>query len=149
MPKGIYPRTPTIDRFWEKVTKQENGCWEWTATIQNLGYGQFSVNGHLVLAHRFSFELANGDIPDGYELDHRCRNTKCVNPAHLEAVTHSENCKRGNGGLHTSIKNWAKTQCPHGHPYDEENTYYWKGQRHCRMCSTATLKKWRKKNARN
>ena len=146
MPTGIYPRTPAVDRFREKVEKQENGCWKWTATIQNLGYGQFSVNGHLVLAHRFSYELVNGTIPDGYELDHLCRNRSCVNPAHLEVVTHSENGKRGNSGLHTAMKNWAKTHCPQGHPYDEANTYYWRGQRKCRVCSKEAYKRWRDKN---
>lgn len=84
-----------IKQFWENVRKTE-GCWIWTGTL-NGKYGNFnlSIGGrNQVLAHRISFLLADGVIPKGFELDHLCRNTICVKPKHLEAVTHAENIRR-------------------------------------------------------
>jgi len=86
----------------------------------NFGYGQFSVP-FMMGAHRFSYQLLVGNIPEGLEIDHLCRNKICVNPAHLEAVTHLTNMRRGdhNRGRHHA----AKTHCPKGHEYTPENTY--------------------------
>ena len=111
----------------------ETGCWHWQGATQPRGYGTMPANGQKgILAHRFAYETFIGPIPDGHELDHLCRNRSCVNPAHLEPVTHSENVRRGNGAAF-----WRnKTQCPQGHPYDEENTYFdGRGYRRCRACS--------------
>jgi len=121
-------------RFWEKVTKNEgNGVWGWTGAIKNKGYGKLTLEGKGYLAHRVAYRLTKGKIGDGFELDHLCRNTRCVNPSHLDAVTHKENILRSKSPI---SENAAKTHCIYGHPYDESNTYYNpRGQRNCRECN--------------
>ena len=74
------------ERFWNKVNKTE-GCWLWTAALSH-GYGRFGKGG---AAHRLAWEDRNGPIPEGLVLDHLCRVPRCVNPEHLEPVTHREN----------------------------------------------------------
>src|SRR5207245_6492477 len=68
-------------------------CWPWRGTIQSKGYGH--LNGRLV--HRIVYELVHGPIPAGLTIDHLCRNRRCANPSHLEAVTMKENYDRGEG----------------------------------------------------
>jgi hypothetical protein len=86
--------TTLESRFWSKVTKTET-CWIWTGSDNAIGYGRISVDGRLHYAHRWSYEQARGPIPDGWVVDHLCRTPQCVNPSHLEAVTHHENNVRG------------------------------------------------------
>jgi hypothetical protein len=123
----------TEARFWAKVNVTPD-CWEWTAAlnVKEDGYGSFGGNGQIVLAHRFSYVLLVGPIPEGLTLDHLCRNRRCVNPDHLEPVTLRENILRGEG---LTAKNARKTHCPSGHPYSGENLYVSpKGDRRCRSC---------------
>ena len=125
---------PLMDRFLAKIEKQPNGCWKWTACTRKDGYGQLSCgpasDGH-ILAHRASYELHKGPIPEGLDLDHLCRNRWCVNPDHLEAVTRQVNCLRGE---HPSIQIHLSGRCQRGHEFNEENTYVYKGKRMCRVC---------------
>jgi hypothetical protein len=114
-------RTP-IERFEEKVERDpETGCWLWAACRNSAGYGKFGIDGRVVLAHRFSYEQHVGPIPDGLQLDHLCRVRCCVNPAHLEPVTGSENVRRGKAGEITKVRHAQKTHCPQGHAYTEDN----------------------------
>ncbi len=84
-----------VERFTSKYTVEPNtGCWLWTAHVVKGGYGRFR-DGRMVLAHRWSYEHFNGPIPAGEEVDHLCRVRSCVNPQHLEAVTHVINVNRG------------------------------------------------------
>ena len=81
-------------RFWAKVNKTDT-CWLWTASKNWGGYGSFRVNKKKVTAHRYSYEIYKGKIPNGLQLDHLCRNRACVNPEHHEPVTNRENVVRG------------------------------------------------------
>jgi hypothetical protein len=119
------------DRFWEKVDKTET-CWLWTGSLCSSGYGNFRDNRVLKPAHRYSYELITGPIPDGKQLDHTCHKNdgscsggvtcvhrRCVNPSHLDPVTSQENTDRGLSGSYQR----AKTHCPKNHEYTAENTY--------------------------
>lgn len=78
------------------VVDTETGCWNWTGSIaRKTGYGMYHRKSKCV--HRFYYERAKGLIPPGYEIDHLCRRRHCVNPDHLEAVTHTVNVRRGAG----------------------------------------------------
>ena len=125
------------DRFWSKVDKTDS-CWNWTGGTNGKGYGQFGINGKTKSVHRLSYEYTKGMIPKDLQIDHLCRNTLCVNPDHLEAVTHQENVQRGLSGFVNGIRQRVKTHCPQGHSYSKENTkirvYNNKPARHCKTC---------------
>ena len=145
------PRGSLADRTWAKVDK--NGpvptlrpdlgpCWIWTGKKDKKGYGWIRIGGAgtpKAPAHRVTYELTAGEIPSGLELDHLCRVHDCVNPTHLEPVTHQENMLRGET---FAAANAQKTHCPKGHPYDEQNTRVRSnGKRSCRTCDDATRRK--------
>lgn len=102
------------ERFWQKVEKTE-GCWLWTAYAYR-GYGRFVIGGKVRQAHRVAYECATGPIPDGYQIDHLCRNPSCVNPSHLEAVPRLVNVQRG-------LKGVLHTVCSKGHLLEEGGMY--------------------------
>lgn len=106
-------------RFWDKVEKTDS-CWNWTGSDRREGYGCFGFNGKTEQSHRLSYEDVKGKIAEGLQIDHLCRNRKCVNPNHLEAVTHRENTLRGNNFI---AQNARKTHCIRGHEFTPENTY--------------------------
>lgn len=112
---------PTVEeRFWAKVDKTET-CWLWTAGRNRDGYGLFSSQrGGQRSAHRIAYEWERGPIPDGLQIDHLCRVTSCVNPAHLEAVTGRVNMLRG---FAPPAINARKTHCINGHEFTPENTF--------------------------
>lgn len=135
----------TLERFMSHVEKvTESGCWIWMASIGSGGYGKFGVGARpgkklsqgsvSRAAHQVAYELMFGPIPEGMDLDHLCRVRCCVNPQHLEPVTHQENCRRGIAAEVATARNRAKTHCPRGHEYTPENTFVTQGGRKCKAC---------------
>ena len=125
-----------IDRIESRISPEPNsGCWLWMAGCDDRGYARISVGGRWRYAHRVYFEHINGPVQPGLELDHKCRMPCCVNPDHLEPVTHQENVRRGGAAGSVGKANSFKTHCGNGHPYDEANTYSTpEGGRQCRTC---------------
>lgn len=130
--EAIRTRDP-IQRFLAKVTKLDSGHWIWTGSTSSEGrYGSFHL-GRVMPAHRAAWILFRGAIDaDLTDVDHRCRKTLCVNPEHLEPVTHRENVLRGDA---PPAANAARTHCTHGHEFTPENTRRnSKGHRACVAC---------------
>lgn len=125
-------------RFYQKVLMPDsNGCMRWTARKSHDGYGTFKVAGRQWMAHRMSYVLSVGPIPEGLELDHLCRVRDCVTPDHLEPVTHGENVRRSDSPYFNGSYFRNKTHCPRDHEYTPENTLIYYGRRNCRKCRNA------------
>jgi hypothetical protein len=119
-----------VDRFWDKVDRKgDDECWEWKA-CKSEGYGRLGLKyrSGMVFAHRLAYMLFKGDIPEGMQIDHLCRNRACCNPNHLEIVTSKENTLRGIGITATNAR---KIHCPNGHEYDITSQH---GYRRCSIC---------------
>lgn len=123
----------------EPVTEWD-ACWIWTGWGSD-GYGRFMLGDGAVCAHRWSYEFLRAEIPDDLQIDHLCRNRRCVNPWHLEPVTQRENVLRGVG---IAARNALKTHCKWDHEFTEDNTYYRPdrpGSRECRACHQAVQRR--------
>jgi len=118
----------------------KNGCILWMGHRDKDGYPKVHRNskrfGRISLAHRLAYLLKYGYIPPELEIDHVCKTPFCINPGHLEAVTHTENIKRGD--YTKNHRNTKKTHCKHGHPFSGGNLIMasWNGKqvRVCRAC---------------
>ena len=148
-----------VAAFWAKVTKTDT-CWLWNGAPARGGYGSFRIKDRTFRVHRLAYELHNGPIQAGLEIDHVCHNQdpscqagdncphrRCVNPDHLEAVTGRENKLRGRT---IAARNSTKTHCIHGHEFTPENTHHIKpsrtqpnGGRRCRACRRAAQSRFR------
>jgi len=111
-----------IQRFEDKYFIEPNsGCWIWTAKLEKTGYGRMKIARKSYYAHRISYELFVGKIPDGLQLDHLCRTRSCVNPKHLEPVAPRTNIIRGLTGATTKARHARKTHCAKGHELSGSN----------------------------
>lgn len=136
-----------VQLFWEKVDQRgADECWAWQAHIDTNGYGTYNATHEGVRytkAHRFSYALEHGEVDESLDLDHTCHDPetckppclhrRCVNPRHLEAVSHRENMARSAQG---SLA--RRTHCDNGHPLSGDNLIIRKGgARRCRECKQA------------
>lgn len=145
-------------RFWTFVMPEPmSGCWLWIGACTPRRHGRYGIFERYGCvprktnsAHIFAYRLLIGEVPEGCELDHVCRNTQCVNPWHLEAVPRRVNLIRGQTLI---AANLAKTHCPAGHEYAGANiklaVHRTKGYRMrlCREClrQKARGRYWRSK----
>ena len=122
-----------------------NDCWEWPFHRKKgvHSYGQFGHEKRTYMAHRVAYEMAHGEIPPGFEIDHLCRNPGCVNPNHLQAVPKKINIVRGVG---PTAVNARKQFCVHGHEFTPENTYIRSGgNRACRACTNEIQRRYQQR----
>lgn len=136
-------------RFPGKYVVDEEGCWLWTGALHPKGYAKFQVYGKSERAHRWAYQTFVGPIPEGFDVDHTCHSSapwceevickhrKCVNPAHLEAVSRKEHGRRS--------RHAQKDECKYGHPFDEANTIVRKGKRWCRACGLKAVLRYQAK----
>ncbi len=133
---ALVQQTKLVASFDAGYTAEPNsGCWLWLRSLNNKGYGKLCGLGgeRSMLAHRFSYELHKGPIPEGLVLDHKCHTPSCVNPDHLEAVTQKENMRR------SKLAHIVRTgRCAQGHP-----TTFRFGRNYCNTCHALWAKKYR------
>lgn len=122
---------PVADRLEAmSIPEPNSGCLIWLGTENGAGYGRMGVGGKSLYAHRVAYELRHGPIPAGMMIDHKCRNTFCINPDHLEPVTNQENTKRG---LISDLRP-ERFECLRGHVLTETGYTDSQGHRQCRKC---------------
>jgi hypothetical protein len=131
MPSLEYPLDDEIDwvalfeRVLTRTIEDSNGCLNYR-TRTNQGYGTVGIKRRKILTHRVAYMATHGSIPDGTEVDHKCRNRACCNPDHLEAVTHKVNMERGER---------VQTHCRRNHELTDDNVVVWSGVRRCKRCA--------------
>lgn len=114
-------------RYWGQIHRTDE-CWLWTGKKSAKGYGNYvSENGRKMRPHQWAWVLKHGEVPDGFVLDHLCRNRACVNPDHLEPVTAVENTRRG------ALARWVEP-CPNGHDQTVYRRVSSAGKNYCSEC---------------
>jgi len=133
VPDDVVSSTVLVEeRFASKfVHDAATDCMPWIAAKSSGGYGSFFLSGQMICAHRWAYEAMNGPIAPGLTIDHLCRNRGCVNPEHLEAVTHEVNVQRGKNFRHNGL-------CPAHRVLVQSEEFWWThkdSRRGCRVCA--------------
>ena len=135
-----------MNKIVENSAIHGSGCWIWQKSLTHNGYGRSCYNGKEIRAHRLSYLLYKGSIPNDKQIDHTCNTRACVNPEHLRLATPVENLFATHS-MSTARKERLKTHCPQGHEYTTKNTYLYRTGRACRICNRAKVKRYRLKDA--
>jgi len=126
-----------IDPTHVKVEVSATGCWLWAGHTNDNGYSLVRRAGRQLSAHRWNWEQSNGPIPKNLEVNHKCRVRNCINPEHLELLTHAENIR---------FSADLKTTCAQGHPYDKVEIDRGYRSRSCSICQKEYDRKYREAN---
>ncbi len=120
------------------VIDENTGCWNWIGTKLKIGYGTCNIEGIKTTAHRAFYFLIYQYIAPGHEIHHKCNNRSCINPDHLESLSHDDHVKVSSKAM--------QTHCIHGHEFSPQNTYYKvsNGTRVCKTCSANRQREKRK-----
>ena len=133
------PTVAPVDRFWQYAVPEPNsGCWLWVGCSSKKGYGRFwsgGRHGPQVFAHRWAWQHFVGSIPAGLEIDHKCKTTVCVNPEHLQVVTHHFNAGQARRDA---------VHCPQGHLLDGVKRRKNSTMRYCKTCAVMYSRRYRK-----
>ena len=133
------PAPISLDRLIERIEFTPT-CWNWRGPVAGYGYGVTKIARQQWYTHRLAYFLNYLELPK--ELDHKCRNRLCMNPEHLEPVTHKENMRRYLSTI---------THCPHGHEYTTRNIKIHFNRRdgtrdrQCRVCANERTREWNRK----
>lgn len=143
-------RKSFIHRLAESMGDQKE-CWNWSGHIGKNGYAYATWNGIPTTAYRASWMHFRGEIPEGYEIDHLCKNPRCINPFHLEPVTPRENNMRSNSPAAIASR---KTHCSNGHAFSLENTATinranGKKDRRCKLCHASRARSFNQRKSNN
>ena len=148
MKRNVYNKRVIPDYDPQDILTRVNygDCWEWEGVIDHYGYGVYGNKRHL--AHRIVYKLLVNEPRADMCLDHLCRNRRCVNPEHLEEVTHKENVLRGKT---ITSRNLNKVVCKNGHPFNDENTYIHPARqtRDCRTCRSLAVLRYAERKKGN
>lgn len=132
------------DTFWPRVDRSGE-CWLWMGSRSAAGYGRITIAQRQYFTHRLAYEVLVGPIPEGLEIDHLCRVTACLNPEHLEAVTHRENILRSTAPMAALA---IRTACSRGHEYADGSFIIRRGARECVICRRAAANEYGKRRRR-
>lgn len=129
---------PLIQRLSDKFVVTDDGCWHWVAGVDGMGCPRIRGDGYhaaSLYAARVAWEFHAGHVQEGMELMRTCDDSRCINPAHRELTKRGTQAQMELKGL--AAENAVKERCKRGHLFDETNTYWYKGNRHCRACVRA------------